>query len=505
MTKGQKIAVLSDQQVTAALIQAKASAETAQANYDKTVNGSNSPQSIAASQLSITDAEQNLINSVETNYTTINNMIQTSIDQYFSNPESSPIFGITFIDSSTNQPVTLTSSNTNQNIELGYERASIGNVLNEWQAEISTASITSASGAVQLAQDSQKYLTTIQNFVNDFTSAVNSISLSFTKYQTYVNSANSTAASAQSTVTGAISSLTSGIQSVETAQSNLTVQEAPPIPDTLESAKASLDSANASLQTAEMNYNNETIIAPFAGKIAALNVTVGQQPSNNGSASPDVIATLITDQLLAQVSLNEVDAANVQLGDVATMTFSAIPNLTLTGKVVELDTIGTVTSGVTTYNAQIAFDVQNSQIKDGMSVTATIVTDAEPNSVLVPSGAVKTQGGTSYVLTANIPSSQQAAAISTGITLANAPTEVQVTVGNSNNTQTAITSGLSTGDYVLVRTTGGSSATVSSASSATSRSGLGALTGGGGGFGGGTFVRTSSGGGSGSAAAAAGR
>jgi HlyD family secretion protein len=303
--------------------------------------------------------------------------------------------------------------------------------------------------------------------------------------------------------------MTSGIQSVETAQSNLTVQEAPPIPDTLESAKASLDSANASLETAQMNYDNETITAPFAGKIAALNVTVGQQPSNNGSASPDVIATLITDQLLAQVSLNEVDAAKVQLGDVATMTFSAIPNLTLTGKVVELDTIGTVTSGVTTYNAQIAFDLQNSQVKDGMSVTATIVTDAEPNVILVPSGAIKTQGGTSYVMTTAIPASEQAAAISTGITLASAPTATTVTVGNSNNTQTVVTSGLTVGDYVLVRMTGGSSATVSAASAATSRSGLGALTGGGGfggggggGGGGGAFVRT---GGTAAPAAAAGR
>jgi multidrug efflux pump subunit AcrA (membrane-fusion protein) len=205
VTKGQKIAVLSDQQVTAALIQAEANAETAKANYDKTVNGSNSPQTIAASQLSITNAEQNLQNSVETNYTTINNMIQTTLDPYFGDAESSsPLFGITFIDSSTNLPVTLTSNNTNQNIDLGYERASVGNVLNEWQTEIASASTTNASGAVQLAQDSQKYLTIIQNFVNDFAATVNSISLSYTKYQTYVNSANSAAASAQSTVTGAV-------------------------------------------------------------------------------------------------------------------------------------------------------------------------------------------------------------------------------------------------------------------------------------------------------------
>src|SRR5665213_1862688 len=102
-------------------------------------------------------------------------------------------------------------------------------------------------------------------------------------------------------------------------------------------------------------------------------------------------------------TLNEVDAAKVNVGDKATLTFDAFPNLSLAGTVVELDPVGTVSQGVVNYNVQIGFtqpaDTSSTEmVKPGMSVTADIVTQVHQNVAAVPNAAVHTLNGASYVL-----------------------------------------------------------------------------------------------------------
>jgi hypothetical protein len=106
----------------------------------------------------------------------------------------------------------------------------------------------------------------------------------------------------------------------------------------------------------------------------------------------------------------------------------------------------------------------------------------------VPAAAIKTSGTQSYVLGFIPPITGAAASSTTGVTSSDAPQEIPVTTGITDNTNTEIDSGLTLGEQIVVRTTGGTSATtVSSAAAATTRGGFG---GGGGGFGGGgTAVR----------------
>ncbi len=164
----------------------------------------------------------------------------------------------------TGLPITLTASDENKNLNLDSERAAIGTTLSAWQTAIAQAS-SSLDNAKDLASTSQTYLAKIQNFTSDPVSVVNSISLNEPKYQSIMNAYSSTAASTAASTANAVSAIASGIQTVQDAQSNLTVQVAPAIPDTLDSAKASLDSAEAALQAAQINYDNTTITAPFSG------------------------------------------------------------------------------------------------------------------------------------------------------------------------------------------------------------------------------------------------
>lgn len=208
----------------------------------------------------------------------------------------------------------------------------------------------------------------------------------------------------------------------------------------------------------EQAYADYFIRAPFAGTIAKLDIKAFDSVSSGA-----VVATLITSNQEADISLNEVDAAKVQVGQKATLTFDAVPDLTLTGQVTQLDQIGTITQGVVTYEAKITLDSTDARVKPGMSVNAAIITDLKQDVLTVPNSAVKSQNGSYYVQ----------------ILVNGTPTQQPVEVGLANDTVTEITSGLKESDQVISRTI--TSATTAAAAPAPSLFGnIGGNRGGGG-------------------------
>jgi RND family efflux transporter MFP subunit len=211
----------------------------------------------------------------------------------------------------------------------------------------------------------------------------------------------------------------------------------------------------AQLQDALADY---TVIAPFDGTISAVNVKVGDTASG-------AVATIISSQNLARATFNETDIVNVKVGQPVTITFDALPDLALTGKVSVVDTVGTVSQGVVSYGVQVALDMPNASVKPGMSDSIAIITNVKQDVLLVPNSAVSTKQGVSSVQTMG----------SSGV-----PQETQVTIGLSNDTMTEIVSGLNEGDTVVTQTIT-KSATAAVPTAARTTGGLGGFFGGGGG------------------------
>jgi HlyD family secretion protein len=207
----------------------------------------------------------------------------------------------------------------------------------------------------------------------------------------------------------------------------------------------------SALSDAKDKLNDYSIRAPFDGVIAAMNVSQGDSIASISSYG--TIATIITKNRVAEISLNEVDAAKVKTGQKATLIFDAIDGLTITGEVSEIDTIGTVSQNVVTYGAKIVFDTEDDRVKPGMSVTASVITDVKQDLLLVPSAAVKSSGGTYYVETLDAKSlSGQNVTSSSGVISATAPIQKTVETGSSDDSMVEITSGISEGDLVVIKT-----------------------------------------------------
>jgi multidrug efflux pump subunit AcrA (membrane-fusion protein) len=307
-------------------------------------------------------------------------------------------------------------------------------------------------------------------------------------FNTYTDTISSAASSMQSTVTGIVSdrnSIVSAQSSLEQANENLTELTAGPTDTQLLSAQISVESAENSLQTAKDNLSDTSVRAPISGTISAISAIVGETAGSSA-------VTIVSNSEVAQVTLNEIDAAKVQVGDTATLTFDAIDGLSINGSVAEIDPVGTVSQGVVSYNVQIAFSqpantTSSMLVKPGMSVTADIVTDRREGVVVVPNAAVLTQGSSTYVMepSPSLSTSTLRESMNGGVELGTALKDVLVTTGLAGDTMTEITSGVNVGDQVIIKTITSSASSASTKTTTTSGTSalqlLSGSTGGGGG------------------------
>jgi HlyD family secretion protein len=193
-------------------------------------------------------------------------------------------------------------------------------------------------------------------------------------------------ASAESTLSGYTSATNGHLSALLSAESNIkSYKDALPNNNIdLQNATITVTQRQNTLLDAQNTLSDYYIRAPFAGTMSAIPVQKGDTAS-----SGTTLGTIITAQKVAIISLNEVDVAKIALAEKATLTFSAIPDLTVAGQVVQIDSVGTVSSGVVNYSVKISFDLNETSVKPGMSVDAEIITNVKQDVLTVPNGAIK--------------------------------------------------------------------------------------------------------------------
>jgi len=245
-------------------------------------------------------------------------------------------------------------------------------------------------------------------------------------------------------------------------------------------ADADITNARIKVTAAWQDYQevSANIVAPTGGTISSLTLAPGTviesttstnaNSTSNASSNATVTAQQIgviynTDgQFKATLNLTESDIVSVKAGQKATLTLDAFPDKTFTGQVLAVDATGSVSSGVTSYPVTILLDQTNENIFPNMAVDATIITETIDNVVLVPTAAVVMANGESIVRILNDDQMNT----------------VSVTTAGSNDSQTAISSGLEDGQTIVTSITSTTN-TNANTSSTTSVFGTGFGSGGG--------------------------
>jgi multidrug resistance efflux pump len=207
--------------------------------------------------------------------------------------------------------------------------------------------------------------------------------------------------------------------------------------------RSSLQSAVDHLTDARETLNDYSVRAPFGGVIVGLEGKLAAQVTPSTK-----LATIITQEKMVSLPLNEVDIAKIKVGQKATITFDALPDLTIAGSVIEVDALGTTSQGVVTYNVKVAFDTDDEQIKPGMSSSVSIATDVRTNVLLIPNAAIR-NGSVQILPNEKEPSAE---AQSDGIPSSTSPESVAIETGLANDQSTEVVSGLAESAWIIVRT-----------------------------------------------------
>jgi macrolide-specific efflux system membrane fusion protein len=261
----------------------------------------------------------------------------------------------------------------------------------------------------------------------------------------------------------------------------------------IDSAEATVSSDELTVKTDETALAGTKLYAPTAGTIASISGAIGDEVtagSGSSSASTDagsdssgssstaasttssssssssasgfiVLADLSSMQL--EVSVSESDIGDIKVGEPATVSPDALTGQEFAAKVTAISVLSSDSSGVVSYSVTLQLTQSSSELRDGMSATATIIDKQVNNAINVESSAISSAGSGSTVTVVR-NGKMVITPVITGL------------VGSST---TQIVAGLSVGEELAIRqSTSIATATGTSSSSSTgtlggSSSGLG--------------------------------
>lgn len=276
----------------------------------------------------------------------------------------------------------------------------------------------------------------------------------------------STLSSNSSRVNSHISSIFSVRRSIDTAESDIvsaertiaerteTLAELQSEPDALDirGKEITIQEKKNALADAYETYADYRIVALFDGIVTDVDALAGEHVTTAQS-----LVSLTTEQKRVTISLNEVDISNVSVGQEALITFDAVEDLEILGHVSEVDLVGTVTSGVVTYDVEVMFDEDDERIKPGMTALVDTIVAESSNTFVVQNSAITEQDGQSSITV-----------LERGV-----PQQYTVTLGVCNDTHCEIYTDLAEGTEVVIKTVAASDDTNESDDESNGRSGFG--------------------------------
>ncbi len=309
--------------------------------------------------------------------------------------------------------------------------------------------------------------------INNETSTLARDQATIDKDQSAITNAQNSQAAAMAKDNQAIKNaqqqLTNAQLSLQALQNSDAQKTAPPLSSDVESAQATIEQAQAQVDTAQQTLDATSLTAPADGTIGAINASVGQTvsassgsnaaSSSSSSASSGFITLTNLTDLQVVADIDEADASKVAVDAPATVTLNAISGKQFAAHVIAVADSATVSSNVVQYQVTFSLDNTDPAIKPGMTANVSVTTAKVDGALNVASAAVRTAGGSSYLMVLQPDGTQK---------------RVDVVVGLKGDSTTEITGPVKAGDEVaLPASTVSRSTTSSTSNSTTNRGGFG--------------------------------
>ena len=191
-----------------------------------------------------------------------------------------------------------------------------------------------------------------------------------------------------------------------------------------------VDAAQASLLVAQQALKQAAIASPIDGHIVAVDLAVGDAVTAGSTTATIVVAGDGGYEVTTTVAV--ADLPKVEVGQQADVVIDG-SSTALDGTVVAIGVAATSTTGATTYPVSISLPA-GTEVLDGSVASVAVVTSSAHDALAVPTSAMHTNGSRHTV----------------DVLEDGELTEVAVGVGTVGDTWTEITSGLTTGQVVVL-------------------------------------------------------
>jgi HlyD family secretion protein len=161
---------------------------------------------------------------------------------------------------------------------------------------------------------------------------------------------------------------------VRRARAQLELVTAGPRPETLAAAQADVAAAEAGLRQARAALAQMELRAPIPGIVAFL----GPKPGEFVSPGMPLVRLADRGWEVETTDLTELSVVLIRPGDRVQVRLDAIPDLSLTGRVVAIEPFGENRQGDIVYRVRVGLDAQDPRLRWNMTATVTIGRRAQP-------------------------------------------------------------------------------------------------------------------------------
>jgi HlyD family secretion protein len=295
------------------------------------------------------NAYDNAVIALRDSYNKADDAVRNNADQFFRNPRD---YNITFGPFTTSNSLTYIFNyyiTYNTQTDLANSRHDIEPILVQWNSDLSK--LKSEDNLNASFATAETNLRKIQNFLNQLSLAVNSLSAyNDSTYQAAVDGYKSTASIARTEAITALTNLLSAKQNLLNAPSptgsgaDLTFSD-------IATEQSKYDSLSATVDAIRADISKTIIYSPIAGVVTLADAKVGQIVTPGTT----LVTVISDDKLQVEANVSEVNIGKVKVGNKVSMTFDALPNQTFAGLVNYIDPGSTIVDGVATYKVTIKF------------------------------------------------------------------------------------------------------------------------------------------------------
>ena len=182
-------------------------------------------------------------------------------------------------------------------------------------------------------------------------------------------------AMAQATVAQAEANLAQAEAGVGSAQAALELIQEGATPEQVAAAEAAVAQAEANLAAAETALSQTVLVAPFDGTVSETLVRVGEQVNPVQVGQSSIVLGDLSTMRVETTDLRETDVGRIEVGQEVDITFDALPNTLLKGRVVYISPKASSEQGGVNYMTIVEFDELDPRLRWGMTAYVNIAVD----------------------------------------------------------------------------------------------------------------------------------